>query len=197
MTATVISALSAKGFVGTGLPSFAAAIGTGSVLSLVGKTFSTSDMGSTASAGVGVGIGLTGVSSATIKGAMMLEALSKGFTPTTQQSDVFEAVGDALVTELAIASLTSTHTPVYVGTGTIDVGSIMVTASEWGGNIESTGAGLGMSGDKWPDFAAVLGKGCVAGMATAAGNVVITGVPPGTPVPPSGGIDGVGSGVIA
>lgn len=193
MTAAIISALTAKGFVGTGMPLMAQAIGNGSVASIVGKAFATTDVGTGNGPGAGSGLGITGVVSSAVKGFIQTEALSQGLTPTSKATDVYGAVADGLVAELANATLTSTHTPVAVGTGTINPGSIPVSGSEWGGNIKTAGIALGMGGSKWPNFAQAIGGGGADGFATASGSVTIVGSPIGTPTPATGS----GSGLIS
>lgn len=189
MSGLLQTAFAANGYSGPDMPNFADAIGNGTVDSIVGKAFSTSDTGTTPGAGVGTGTGISGVVQATLSAALF-----SGFVSAFGQSgpdlpDIADALADALVQELALASLNSTHTPVYLGNGTVVVGSIAVVAAAMGAAITAEGAGAGFVGMNWPDAAGVIGDEYAGAIiAGGTGAVVITGSPAGTPAP------GVGTG---
>lgn len=194
---TLYGFLSAKGMVGPKLMSFCQTFGNGSQMSIVGKAFTTTDAGSIPGAGVGVGTGITGLVASAIQGSIVSHGTSKNFKGP-KFPDFAEAIGKTIETEMAQATLSSTHTPVFVGAGTVDKGSYTVTDSEWAGNIQTLGSAAGFLGPKWPDFCEVVGKGIVlGGFKNATGAVTISGtfagpVPPG-PVPGAG----VGTGVVS
>jgi hypothetical protein len=183
MVTQIAAALVSKGFIGVNTPLLAQALGLGSVLSLVGKPFSTTDTGSGPSAGVGVGVGLQGVSAGALKTLLLTSATSKGLVPTPQLQDLFGAYADALVAQLALATLTSAHTPVFVGSGTI-VGGITVPAPAWASAIQSQAPTF--VGTNWPVLCSVFGEASSQAMLTATGTVVISGPPPPTPAPAVG-----------
>jgi hypothetical protein len=192
MSTAFIAVLTGNGFIGTSLPTLGLAVGVGSCDEVVGKTFATSDVGTVPGVGVGVGVGITGVVAAGVKTACIAEGATRGLISTPQSIDTYAAYGQALVAELALASLSSTHTPVFAGTGTVVPGSIPVAAGAWGSAIQSAGPTL--AGSKWPDFAATLGAGAVDAFPTATGTVVIAGSPTSPTTSPGAGS---GSGVIA
>jgi hypothetical protein len=191
----LMAKMASKAMVGPMLFPFCNAIATGSVLSIVGKPFQTTDVGLIPGVGFGTGIGIVGVPPSLVKSQIITIGLSFGLVGI-KLMDVADAVAEALVAEIAFATLTSTHAPVFLGNGNITTGSILVTGPEWGGQITSQGFSQGMAGAQWPQMANAIGMGCALGFLTATGVVTITGtftgpVPPG-PVPGAG----VGSGFI-
>lgn len=194
MSAALNAALTGKGMVGSELTKFCTVVGNGCVTAVVGKAFVTTDAGTTPNAGTGTGVGISGVVKAVIVAEMQVQALAEGYEQVTPEfTDVADAIATALISELAKASLSSTHAPVYLGVGTINPGSITVSASTWASAMEAAGVGQGLIGSRWPNFCRVVAKGCVKGMLSGTGTVTIIGTPPGSPVP---GV-GVGSGTIS
>lgn len=166
------------------------AISEGSILSIVGKSFNTVDVGTIPGAGVGTGTGLTAIQQATVQGVTMSTAMGTQFKgPQLLATSKFYA--EALIQEMLQASLTSAHAPVFLGSGTIIPGSIPVNPAEWSGNIFTAGQGKQFKGPQWMNWCKALAAGGVAGFATATGTVVIAGSPAGVPV--GGGGSGAGT----
>jgi hypothetical protein len=193
MTGTIIGTMTAAGLIGTSVPSFAMAIGDGSITPIIGAAFTTTDIGTVPGAGVGTGLGLTGPVDSLISQAIFAGLVSKFGSAGDSLLDITDSVAGAFVAELALATLTSTHTPVFAGSGTIVVGSISVPASAIADMIEANGVANGFLGDSWPDIAEVVGQEFSSGLALATGSVVIAGAPTGTPAPGAG----TGSGSIS
>ena len=173
---TLFASLSGKGFTGSKLMDFTDAVGIGSVTHVVGKGFTTTDVGLGPGAGAGIGTGVTALTSSVISAAIFNAAASAFGQTGSKLQDVCDSIGDACVSEMANATLTSTHAPVGVGTGVVDVGSVAVDAPGWGSDIESQGSGAGFIGSEWPNFATAIGIGCAQDvLASGTGTVVISG----------------------
>jgi hypothetical protein len=179
MSAAIQSSLASKGNSGSNLSTFCSALGNGSVRSLVGKTFNTIDTGTTPGSGVGTGIGIQGVSASAISKACQAYYLMEFGTMGPLFPDIADAYSQALEAELLSATLTSSHSPVFAGSGVIQPGSLKVSASEWSSSIQTAAPTL--LGSDWPRFCEVLGKGSSFAMTAATGQVTISGA--GTPPP--------------
>lgn len=179
--------LSGAGANGSNLSVFCMAIAQGVVNSIVGKAFTTTDVGLIPGTGVGVGVGISGLSSSSMKSVALSEMSSQG----SNAGVLMQSIMDAVVQHLSsAASLASTHTPVFSGVGTVVIGSIAVTDVEMGSNIDSALAGAGANGSNRTNLANAIGKGIADNiLAMGTGTVTITGSPSGIPVP------GVGAGV--
>jgi hypothetical protein len=194
-SSTLKGTLSGMGMNGSQLQSFTDAVGLGSTMSIVGKAFTTTDVGLIPGVGVGVGAGITGLSPMDAANLIYGNCSAFGFVGA-RLHDFCTACGSALVSTLADAILSSTHAPVWQGAGSVVTGSIAVVPSEWGSNIHSAAAGF--MGSKWPDFANAIGAGSANHViAKGTGSVVISGsftgpTPPG-PLPGAG----VGAGTIS
>ena len=192
-TSSLMGTLSGVGMTGSRLFNFCNTVGSGSAMSVIGKSFSTVDVGTAPGAGVGMGTGIQGLSASIIKNQIYSECVSAFGQSGTRLMDFANAVSKACVEQMGKATLSSTHTPVFLGSGTITPGSIKVSASEWGSNIQSAGAGI-MNGTKWASFAKALGKGQALNiLSMGTGTVTISGSPAGTPSPGAGS----GTGVIS
>ncbi len=197
-SSALFASLQGKGFTGSRLMDFTDAVGIGSVNHVVGKTFTTTDTGLVPGIGTGTGVGVTGLSSAAISSAVFSLAVGFFGQAGARLQDICDSIGDICVAQMALATLTSNHTPVFSGSGVVDVGSISVVPSGWAGSVNSEGAGNGFIGSQWPNFATAIGQGQASQViATGTGNVTISGTftgstPPG-PVPGSGS----GAGVIS
>jgi len=190
-SSTLLASLTAAGMTGSKLSDFCDAVGNGSATHVVGKDFTTSDIGQTPGDGVGTGTGIIGISASAISAAIYSYAVASFGQAGDKLQDFCDAIGQACVSMMANATLDSTHNPVYLGTGTIDIGSISVVGTDWGSDIELAGA---LSGSKWPDFAQAIGKGQADEiLANGTGDISITGSPTGPPVPGSG----TGTGLIS
>lgn len=187
--------LSALGMVGSKLMDFTDAVGKGSANHVIGKPFATVDTGLTIGPGVGSGVGLMGfVAPAIATSIFGLAVVAFGGSGTKLQ-DVCDAIGQSCVAQMALATLSSTHTPVFLGSGIVTPGSVAVVPAAWGSSIDSEGSGVGFVGTKWPDFASAIGTGQGTHvLASATGTVTITGVWSGLPPLPPGGTPGAGSG---
>jgi hypothetical protein len=181
----------AAGHAGASLPGFCNAVAQGTVLSLLGKPFSTIDSGLIPGSGSGVGIGIIGVNPAIIMSTVISVGLGMGLAGTSLPA-IADAVGSALVAELALATLSSVNLPVFLGVGNIVPGSILAIPAEWAANIQQLGVASGFAGASWPMVCQAIAQGCFAGLATATGIVTIAGAFAG-PVPP-GPLPGAGSG---
>jgi len=190
-SADLFGILSGMGMTGPNLMDFTDAVGIGSTTHVVGKAFVTVDVGLTAGSGSGIGTGITGIVGATVASAIFSDAVAAFGQSGPSLQDICDAIGQALVTEMGSASLTSTHSPVFLGAGTITAGSITVSGSPWGSSVQS--AAPSFIGPSWADFAGAIGTGSASGFSSATGSVVISGAPP--PFPAPGG--GSGSGTIS
>ena len=172
--------LVANGNVGVNTMNFATAVATGVTLTFLGATFTTTDSGQGNLVGVGVGTGLTGISSGSMEQNLLVSYLSifNRVGPTFEH--MASAIAGAVVTELKLVSLASNHQPCWSGTGIIDPGSISVTEDELASNIEKSGPLF--FGDDWPDTALAIARGISLEVVKASGKLTITGSPP--PVPP-------------
>lgn len=178
---------------GSRLHDFTDAVGPGSATHVIGKPFTTLDVGTVPGNGVGTGVGIIGFAPSQIASLIFSFCQSAGFLGSKLQ-DVCDACGQAASAELALASLSSIDAPVFLGVGNIVPGSIGVDGSAWGSSIQSIGSGENFVGSKWPDFAQALGKGhALPVQSTGTGILAITGSPSGVPVPGSGS----GTGVIS
>lgn len=190
--------LSGAGFVGSKLSVLTNAVGNGSVLHVVGKSFATVDVGLIPGIGVGVGVGVTALSASAISAEIFSECVSTFGQSGSKLKDFCDAMAASCVAQMALATLTSNHTPVFSGAGTVTVGSIGVVPAGWGSSIQGLGAAAGLVGSQWANWATAIGKGHGNGVKnTGTGTVTIAGsftgsVPPG-PLP--GG--GSGSGIIS
>ena len=192
MSSALVGALAGKGFTGSRLRDFADAASIGSQSSIVGKTFTTQDIGTVPGVGTGVGTGLS-IPPSLVSNTMLASATSKGFKGS-RLPDVCQAFAQALVSEASKISLSSNHSPVFQGTGTVVPSSIPVNESEWGGNINSQGVSRQFVGQRWSDLAQAMAKGGVAGFGVSQGSVTITGSPTSSTTSPG---TGSGSGVIS
>jgi hypothetical protein len=194
-SSTLFGTLQGMGMTGNRLHDFTDAVGNGSQMSIVGKPFTTMDVGLIMGVGVGVGSGISGIAPGDVTMAVYGNCQAFGFTGA-RLMDICTAIGSAMVSTIANAVLTSTHAPVFNGAGSVVVGSIGVVGSEWGSNVHSAAASF--QGSRWPDFANAIGMGQAAQvLAKGTGTVTISGTftgpaPPG-PIPGAG----VGAGTIS
>lgn len=181
--------LAASGANGKNLEKFCTGVATGIVMSIVGKTFTTMDVGTVPGVGAGVGIGLIGLSSSIMKATALNLMPRQGKNAPT----LIQAITDAVISHLSLATLSSVNTPVYLGTGTIVVGSITVIANEMCSNIDSQLKSQGANGDNRTQLATAIGTGVASNiLSSGSGILVITGTPTGIPVPGTG----TGTGII-
>jgi hypothetical protein len=179
-------------FSGPKLPDFCNAIASGSTQHLIGRKFDTIDAGLTIGAGPspGTGIGVIGIVSSIVSAKIYDTAKSAFGQAGPKLMDTCDVIASVLVTQMSLATLTSTHTPVFLGSGTVTPGSINVDGGAWGSAIQN--AAPDFQGSMWPAFANAIGVGCAEGFKTATGQVVIAGSWSGLPVPSP--VPGAGSG---
>lgn len=179
-------------FRGPRLMDFCIVISHGSLDSIIGKVFATVDVGVVPGTGAGIGTGLTAVSISTVQNSVVSRARNLRFKgPRLEDTALFYA--QALVQELTHTTLTSAHSPVFAGAGTVVPGSIPVAVPEWNNKIFNYGRALRFIGPYWHNWCDALATGGVQGFTTATGAVVISGSPSGDP---SGG-GGSGAGVLS
>lgn len=183
------SLLAGRGFRGPRLRDFTDACGLGSQKTIVGKTFNTVDVGSVPGTGVGTGTGLFNIPLSVVANGIISVCAGFGFRGPLLPA-IAQDYASSLVNESGKTTLSSTHSPVFLGTGTVVPGSIPVVDVEWGNNIFSIAQSRGFIGPRWSQFAFALGVGSVRGYKTATGTVAIVGSPSGIPV--GGGGTGVG-----
>lgn len=175
---------------GYNLQKFCDAIATGIVMSIAGKSFTTSDIGTIPGTGVGHGTGIAGLSSSTMQNTALSLMISRGYNA----GNLMISIMDSVVTHLGSATLTSSDSPVFVGTGTIAVGSIAVSASEMSNNITSQFEAQGAIGSNYGNLSTAIGTGVANNIiASGTGTLSITGSPSGITSPGSG----TGSGAIS
>jgi hypothetical protein len=198
LSALIQSELSAKGFTGVQLTTFSQALGNGIVNGTSGiLTFVTADVGTIPGTGVGTGTGILGLSEASI--ASLIYSTGQGFWSSFQNNgpgikwqDLCDAIAKATVTHFSSdALLTSAHTPVFVGVGTV-VSYSGVTISGMKSTIEAATPPSWL-GWRMPELAEAVSTGIVTELLShsPASTVVISGVPSGPPVPGSGSGAGV------
>jgi hypothetical protein len=185
------SNLAGYGANGSNRTIFSNAIAAGIVMSISGKSFATLDAGSVPGFGAGSGVGLTGLNPTNMTSTSISIMPSVG----VNANNFLMAIMNAVVTHLSSsATLTSTHTPVFAGVGTIVIGSIPVSITEMKNNIDSQLSLAGAVGSNRTVLSNVIATGIVTEILNSAtGTVVIVGSPSGTP---SGG-SGAGVGVIS
>lgn len=174
---------------GSQLQNFCDAIAKGSVLYLIGKTFATIDIGMTPGSGIGVGTGITGCSATNIANNIVNKAKTF-FSGGDQLLPLCSAIGGVAVSQFATISLSSVASPVFLGSGTVMVGSFNILAIGWGAAIQGSGASV-FKGAQWPNLATAIGYGLATEfLASGTGALTITGAAPPTPIP--GGGSGTG-----
>jgi len=184
MNQVMIANLTSKAIVGPDMPKLTGACSTGTIMSIVGKPFTTTDSGS-GGPGVGTGLGIIGITAAELKTTILANAVLKGLVGENTPK-IISAYADALELELAQVTLTSSHPLVAVGAGVIDVGSIPVTPIEIEGNITSQGVSKTLVGENLPKLSNAMAQGVGQAFRKASGNVVIAGTPIQPPAPATG-----------
>lgn len=193
------AALSGIGWNGTKLTEFCDAIGNGIVLYTAGTlTFTTSDVGTVPGSGTGSGTGITGMSDASMSSVMF--TTGQGFWsslqnngPGVEWSKFCDAVSQTVVAHFAAnATLTSTHSPVFAGSGTVvSYAGLAVPAMK---SSMVAQAPAPWASARFPELAEAVATGVITEIQghSPADSVVISGSPSGTPA----GGSGSGSGVV-
>lgn len=195
LAALIQGNLAGQGAIGSNLTKFCNAIAKGVVESIVGKPFTTTDVGLVLGIGVGTGTGIQSLSASTMKATALSLMSSRG----ENADKMMQAIMDAVVSHLSSsASLSSTHAPVFLGSGTVVVGSIAVVAAQMSSNIDSELSAQGANGANKTNLSTAIGTGIANNILSAGtGTVAITGsftgpIPPG-PIPGAG----VGAGTVS
>jgi len=177
------SNLESFGANGSNLSKFCNAVASGIVMSIVGKAFVTADAGSVSGSGTGVGVGILGLSASTMESTALSLMSSRGVNASPLMQSIMQAVVSHLSSS---ASLVSVDSPVFIGTGTIVVGSIAVSASEMSNNIDSQLEAQGAVGSNRTELATDIGTAIVENiLSSGTGTLTITGSG-GSPSPGSG-----------
>lgn len=190
LASLILSNMQAQGAKGKNLQKFCTAVATGIVESIAGQTFTTMDVGTITGAGTGIGAGITGLSASSMESTAISNMSSTG----KNAMPMMQAIMTAVVSHLGSAtSLSTIDTPVFLGTGTVVVGSISVSASMMGSNIDSQLQQSGAMGKNRTNLADAIAAGvCSSILSSGTGTVVITGA--GVP---TGAGSGVGTGTIS
>jgi hypothetical protein len=184
LASLIESNLTAIGAKGSNLHKFCSAVAAGIVMSIVGKAFVTADVGLVAGVGTGIGIGIQGL----ISSSMKSEALSLMSSQGKNAEPLMRAIVDATVSHLSSsASLSSIDTSVFSGVGTIIVGSIAVVPNEMGQNIDSQLQNVGAIGSNRTNLSNAIGIAIAKGiLSSGTGTLIITGVVISGPSPGAG-----------
>lgn len=179
--------LATAGAIGSKRTVFANAVADGIVLSIVGKTFVTSDVGS-GLGGTGTGTGIIGLIPANMTSLALATMTSQGTNAAPLMNAIMMATTQHLSTA---ASLASVDPFVAVGVGTITVGSIAVVQVEMTANILAQLTTAGAIGTNLANLCLAISTGITTNIiSTGTGTLVITGIP-GLPSA------GAGTGVIS
>jgi hypothetical protein len=184
---------------GTEFNVFCSALGNGIVNACSGIImFTTADVGTIPGIGVGAGTGITGLVAANIQSQMY--NTGQGFWspfqnngPGVEWANICSKVASTVKAHFAAnATLTSNHTPVYVGVGTV-VSYTGVTISGMKAAIVAASPGSWAS-YRMPELAEAVATGVVTEILSHSptDTVTITGTPIGMPSPGTGS----GSGVV-
>lgn len=180
------------GVLGPQFVNFTTALGDGINSGIVGSTFTTSDTGSVTNPGAGTGSSITGLVSSTLSTSMYDNCVTLFGSAGARLHDITDAIAESLITHLANAVLTSTHTPVYTGTGVVSFSTSSMDPAVMSLFIST--AAPAFTGIHWVNFCNAVSNGVVSHIkSVGSGSVVITGVAPPSPVPGAG----VGSGVVS
>lgn len=190
LSALIKSNLEADGAMGSNLQKFCDGVAQGILTPIIGTTFITNDTGLIANPGTGAGVGITGLSPSTMASLALADMFSTG----SNAAKLMQSIMDATVTHLSTAAtLSSTDTQVYSGTGLIVVGSIVVTISAMSSSIDSSLASQGAHGSNRTHLSHAIATGIVTNiLSSGTGTLAISGSP-GPPFTP--GAD-TGMGVI-
>ena len=170
----ILTNMHAFGAKGKNLPAFCNAVGTGIVMSIVGKSFVTIDTGTVPGHGTGIGTGIMGPQSS------VMEEIALSLMPTRgiNAPKLMNAIMNATSSHLLDASLITVDTPVFQGSGIVTVGSITVVESEMASNIDSQLFLAQAHGVNRTILARAIAGGVAQQiLASGTGNLIITGSP--------------------
>lgn len=176
-----------EGANGSNRTKFCNAVAAGITMTIIGKPFATIDIGLVPGIGNGLGIGIIGL----ISDNMVQTSMQTMPRTGTNAERSFKAIMTAVVAHLTAATLTSSHTPVFAGTGTVVVGSIPVTIEEMTGNIDQQLMKVDAKGSNRTIYCKAIATGIVKEiLQSGTGAVIITGSPIG--IPSAGAGTGIG-----
>jgi hypothetical protein len=181
--------LMAVGAQGSNMLPFCTAVATGIINSVKGKSFQTLDVGTVPGIGKGTGTGILGLMPNDMAqiGLAMAPSMA-GSNAMPMMLAVMNATQEYFA---AAASLSSTDTPVFLGSGTMITGTLMVDMDDMTSNLKSAFTDAGAKGKNMPTVCMAISAGVTFGLLTmATGALVIVGTATGTPVP--GGGSGMG-----
>lgn len=172
--------LAADGAIGPKLATFSLAVGNGVVNALEGIAFSTTDVGFIGfPPGTGSGIGITGLVPANMVSLASSQMISLGPKAPTFFLAIMNAVSAHLLSD---ATLSSIDPDVTIGTGTIQIGSFVVTVPQMQATILSALQADGAIGPNLSNLCLSIAYGVVTELLTVGtGTLVITGDPSSTP----------------
>lgn len=182
------------GFQGSYLERFTNTIGMASAEAVIGRAFTTLDIGAVPGNGVGTGTGITGLNEATMSSNMYSLSVASFGQEGAKLKDTCDQIAASCIAQLGNATLATIDSPVYAGTGTIVTGSITVDPSSWSSLISAQGDSSGFLGAQWPSWAQAIGTGqAMEVIADGTGSVTIV----GSPYDPPGPGTGSGTGTIS
>jgi len=190
LASLIKSNLEFQGAKGSNLQPFCTAVAAGITMSIIGVAFVTTDVGLVTGIGVGTGTGITGL----VESNMVTIALSQMSSQGPNAKPLMEAIMSAVIGELSNATLTTADAPVFVGSGTINTGTIAVVESVMALNIAEQLKNSGANGSNVVNLSQAIAAG-VTRQIISSGTGTVTIVGSGSPIPVPG--VGVGTGVIS
>lgn len=198
LSSEIKTALQGIGWSGTQLTVFSDAIGQGIVLATSGVlSFNTSDSGTIPGDGIGAGVGIIGMSDSSMSSVMY--STGQGFWssfqnngPGVEWQNFCDVVSEAIVLHFTTnATLTSTHNPVFAGTGTVVSYSGLAIPDMTSAIVAQAPASWASA--RFPELAEAVATGVITEILghAPADFVVISGSPSGAPVPGAGSGTGV------
>jgi len=177
------------GVPGISFTDFTHAVAFGIVTNIVGSTFITVDTGSVAGSGVGAGVGIVGLNQAALSSLIYANCSSLWGTTGVRLQDFTDAIAQSVVTHLLAATLTSTHSPVYAGTGVVSFALSSMNQSAMASSIQNANT---FNGPLWSRWCTAIANGVVSHIkSVGTGIVTITGSGSG------GSGSGSGTGVVS
>jgi len=170
---------------------FTTGIATGVINGTVGSTFTTVDTGQISNPGIGSGTGITGLDQTTLSNLIFNNCYVGWDSAGVQLLNITDGIAESVVTHFGSATLTSTHSPVWQGTGIVSFTSSSMSHTVMSSGIQSATTFIGTH---WASFSTYIASAIVTYVkSNGSGSVIITGTPPGSPTSGSG----TGSGTIS
>lgn len=170
---------------------FTLGIATGVINGTVGSTFTTVDTGQISNPGNGLGTGITGLNQTTLSSLIYNNCYAGWNSAGVQLLNITDGIAESVVTHFGSATLTSTHSPVWQGTGVVSFSSSSMSSTVMASGIQSATTFIGTY---WASLSTYIASAIVTHVkSNGSGSVTITGTPPGSPTSGSG----TGSGTIS